>query len=165
MTKGLHHLPTPKRRKHEYAIRDVELDIRNQIVTAVRPLRMEMPLELFGCSDPRNDMSERVRSMLENLRLELPIQEIVCSTGDCHDFHDYKYVPNVMGIVYDAILLLRQEVSRDFWKTGIKDLARAAIHDLHTEEEYRDCSMSLDFANHVFYADEMNMARRADGER
>ena len=157
LTQGLHRLRTPNRRKVEYAIADIELAIRNQIVAAMRPLRMEMKLEFSGCSDPRNDMSEPVRNLLENLRLQLPTQEIVCSTGDCHDFHDYKHVPDVMGIVYDTILLLRQEVTQNFWKAGIKDMATRAISDLYTEEEYRDRSMSITFARHAFHAAEVGL--------
>jgi hypothetical protein len=156
LTQGLHRLRTPNRRKPEYAIADVEQQIRDQIVTAMRPLRMEMSLELTGCSDPRNDLSDVVRNMLDNLRLQLPPQEIICSTDDCYDFHNYKYVPEIMGIVYDAILLLRQKVSHDFKRIDIKDLAKNAIRDLHTEEEGRDCSMSIAFANRVFHAAEVN---------
>jgi len=165
LTKGLHHLRAPNRRKPEYAIADVEQEIRNQIVSAMRPMRMEMKMELIGCSDPRNDLSDTVRNMLDNLRLQLSPPEIVCSTEDLHDFHDYKRVPDVMGIISDAVTLLRQKVQNDFWKKKIEVTAREEIRNLHTgEREQRDSQMSIYLANHVFYATEANMKQRVVGE-
>lgn len=157
LTKGLHHCPTPHRKKIEYAISDVESNIRNQVKTAMGPLRMEMKLIPIDF-DPRDSVSDLVNTMLERLRVSLPKGEVIFSTEDCRDFHDYKRVPGVMGIISDAVILLRQKVQNDFWKKKIEVSAREEIRNLHTDEgEQRDSQMSIYLANHVFQATEANL--------
>lgn len=160
-TQDLHRCETPHRKRIEYAINDVELKIVYEIIGALCGYQQRQKQVLVNY-DPRDEVNELVRDMLLRLRKPLEPNEVVCSAEDCEDFHDYRRVPDVMGIISDAVILLRQKVQNDFWKKIIEVGAREKIRNLHTDEgEQRDSQMSISLANHVFQATAANLKNSA----